>query len=68
MNTCTIIFCNDSPQFAFYNIDADAPEVEAKLEELARAEYERDKFNFPGTSYEDYRRLAYWHTHTVEAQ
>jgi hypothetical protein len=67
MNTATIIFLNDSPQFAFLNSLPDDQRVKDKLEVLAKQHYDQNTYAYRD-GYESYRRECYWHTHTVEAE
>jgi|GEM_PF-3752418 len=62
-----VIFANDSPELVIHP-DSDMSKVQAKIEELTKADYERVKHLHPGQSFEDYSFSVYWHTHTVNIE
>ncbi len=67
MATIYIICCNDSLEAAHPGPEAKAND---KLEELARAHFDKFEKNSRGTrdgvkDYKEYRHLFYWHLHTV---
>lgn len=69
----TVIFCNDSPQFAFVGSTATDETVKDKIEELAEAHFHRNGYATATFShrdtvikYDEYRRLVYWHSKVIE--
>lgn len=67
-----VIFMNDSPEFVFIGSEKDA---EAKMEELAKEYWERNKYNIMDNlrlsndekaAYKDHRKHLYWHIHNVQ--
>lgn len=60
-----VIAMNDSIQLALVGTDEAKllERCQVKIDELARAHYERSKWDYQ--SYEHYRNVCYWHVHDV---
>jgi len=55
-----VICCNDSVEFVVIDNEVAAKD---KIQELAEENYVRNRWNFK--SYEEYRKIYYWHIHSV---
>ena len=59
MKTVIVICCNDSIECAV----AEGADKDAVLDRMAKKHYDRSKHNYE--SYEEYRKICYWHFHEV---
>ena len=65
MELVKVIFVNDDPKLVIHP-DSDQSKINQKVEELAKANYEKVKSMY--RDYESYRDRYYWHTHIVKIE